>query len=69
MKRKYEIAFAYPTSPNAERLGFGKTGCYYVMETVMREDRSIGVGIAPGCEGFADRDDPDLLGLLKEYRA
>lgn len=24
------IAYAYPTSPNATSLGFGKTGCFYV---------------------------------------
>lgn len=23
-----EVAFAYPTSPNAEHFGYGKTGCY-----------------------------------------
>lgn len=23
-----EVTFAYPTSPNAEHFGYGKTGCY-----------------------------------------
>ena len=66
--KAYEIAYAYPTSPNAEHLGFGKTGCYYVQETYIREDESVSADIAHNCEGFADENDPDLVSLLKEYQ-
>lgn len=29
MKAK-QVAYSYPSSPNAEKFGFGKTGCYTV---------------------------------------
>jgi hypothetical protein len=63
-----DIAFAFPTSENAETLGFADTGCYHIEITY------IGVEGSDQCvtfmphdaEGFSDRDDPDLLALYNE---
>jgi hypothetical protein len=63
-----EIAFAFPTSTNAETLGFADTGCYHISMTY------IGVEGSDQCvtfmphdaEGFTDKNDPDLLALYNE---
>lgn len=60
------IAYAYPLSINAERLGCGETGAWYVAQTI--DGRSLLVTkIAHNCEGFATPDDPDLIALFNEY--
>lgn len=58
------IAYAYPTSINAEALGRGKIGAWYVSLT----DRERGLtNVAHNCEGFATPNDPDLIALFNEY--
>lgn len=63
-----DIAYAYPTSENAEKLGFADTGCYHIEITY------IGVEGSDQCvtfmphdaEGFIDKNDTDLLALYEE---
>lgn len=69
MKIYKEIAFAYPTSNNAKELGFYNDGCFYIEHTYHNiensgQSKSL---IAHNCEGFADRNNPDLIALLHEY--
>ena len=63
------IAFAFPTSDNAETLGFEKVGCWYVSQT--RHDIE---GSGQSCTylphdavGFDRPDHPDLIELFDEY--
>lgn len=69
MKKRYRIAYCYPTSPNAEILGVPRTGGHYVEEQILLEDGTWSTPyIATGCEGdvFATPDWPELLALLEE---
>lgn len=67
MKLRKAIAYAYPSSPHAVELGHGKTGCYYVSQSVLREDGTWSPPyIAQGHDAFTDRNDPDLLQLFAE---
>jgi len=45
------VDWAYPTSPDAVRFGFGKAGCYVVTQRTNGVDKSVA--------GFASRDDAD----------
>lgn len=69
MKTYKQIAYAFPTSHNAEYLGFYKTGCYYIEQTYHNIEGSgqSNSFIAHGSEGFTDKHDPDLIALLSEY--
>jgi len=69
MKIYKEIAFAFPTSDNAKELDFYDEGCFYVQQTYHNIENSgqYRSFIAHNCEGFTDRDDPDLIALLHEY--
>jgi hypothetical protein len=61
------IAYAYATSPHAVELGHAKTGCYYVSQSILREDGTWSPPyIAQGHDAFADRNDPDLILLFTE---
>ena len=65
MKPLYKyIAYAMPTSRNAEILG--KPG-YYVAQIFRREDNSTFAEIAIGNDVFDSIRDPDLVELLKEH--
>ena len=67
MKLRKAIHYAYATSSRADDLGFSKTGCYYVAQTMLREDRTWSPPfIAQGGEDYLDRADPDLLAFLAE---
>jgi hypothetical protein len=46
------IQFAYPTSPAAERLGYGETGCYYLAKETLSEG-IYWESVWPGSEGEA----------------
>lgn len=64
---KYKaIGYAYPYSTNAEDLGFGDSGCFYVKQTAVIEDGSFKSFIAHNCEGFEQVTD-DLIALYHEY--
>lgn len=64
-----EIAYAYPSSTNAEKLGFAKTGCFYVQHTFINieNSRQCRTVIAHNSEGFLNRNDPDLIALFNEH--
>jgi len=69
MKTKSVIAYAYPTSKNAEDLGVPKTGGHYIQQCVMCEDGNWSLPyIHQGHDVFSTPDDPDLWALLKEIR-
>ena len=62
------IAYAYPTSTNAEALGFADTGCYHISMTyigVEGSDQCI-TFMPHDAEGFTDKNNPDLLALYNE---
>ena len=67
MKRYKYIAYAYPTSDNAEHFGMSQTGCYFIGERVRIAD-NINTGIHPQAdsEGFESVTDPDLQQLFRE---
>ena len=67
MKIRKEIAWAYPTSTNARRLGWGKTGCYHISITHLNID---GAGqcetfIPSPARGYLRKDDPELLAAFE----
>ena len=67
MKLRKSIAYAYPTSNRAKELGHYATGCYYVAQSVLREDGTWSPEyVAQGHDAFTDRNDPDLLALFAE---
>jgi hypothetical protein len=67
MKLRKAIAYAYATSSRAEELGCEKTGCYYVSQSVLREDGTWSPPyIAQSHSAFQNRNDPDLLALFEE---
>jgi hypothetical protein len=67
VKIRKAIAYAYPTSNHAEELGHGKTGCYYVSQSVLREDGTWSPPyIAQGHDAFLTLTDPDLQALFEQ---
>lgn len=67
MKLRKAIAYAYPTSPHAKELGHYQTGCYYVTQSILREDGTWSPPhIAQGGEGYIDRNDGDLASFFAE---
>ena len=68
MKIRKEIAYSYPTSPNAKTLGFYKTGCYHVSVTHLDIEGSgqCETFLPHNAEGFERKDDPALLALFAE---
>ena len=69
MKITKEIAYAFPTSINAENLGFAKDGCWHLSITHINIEGSgqCRTFVPHNAEGFASKDDPDLLAMLAEY--
>ncbi len=67
MKLRKAVAYAYPSSPHAVELGHAKTGCWYVSQSVLREDGTWSPPyIAQGHDAFTDRADPDLQALFDQ---
>jgi hypothetical protein len=67
MRTRKSIGYAYPSSPNAETLGMGKTGCWHLNVSVLREDGTWSPDSIPhNAEGFAECDAPDLIAQLLE---
>lgn len=67
MKIRKEIAYSYPTSINASRLGFKDSGCFHVSVTHLNID---GAGqcetfIPSPARGYLRKDDPELLAAFK----
>ena len=68
MKHYKQISYAFATSKQAEELGYGKTGCFYVEETYFNIEGSGQSNrfVSNNSEGFTDKHDPDLVQLLHE---
>lgn len=69
MKFRKAIAYAYPTSETAIRLGVRAQGGFYVQQFLRLENGEWSPAyIAPGTggEAFDRADDPDLIALYKE---
>lgn len=60
------IAYAYATSPAAERLGFRDTGCFYVQQRTMNEAGEWYTFDPVGVEGFLKATNADLIAFYKE---
>lgn len=69
MRTTKAITFAHPTSPNADRLGFGDTGCWHVSQTYWNIEGSdqCNTFVPHDAEGFLSPDHPDLISVFKEY--
>ncbi len=67
MKIRKSISYAYATSPTARELGHGKTGCYYVATSILREDGNWSpASPVHNAEGFQNAGDADLIALYRE---
>lgn len=62
------IDYAFPGSTHAEKLGFSKTGCFFISQTVCNVENS-----GQRChfiddrnEGFLTPNDPGLIALFNE---
>ncbi len=64
------IAYAYPTSKDAEHFGMSETGCFYIEQQIINIEGSgqVGTGIHPqgDSEGFLTHDDPALRELFAQ---
>lgn len=67
MKIRKEIAFAYPSSINAKRLGFNKTGCYHISVTHLNIDGNgqCETFVPLPAQGFLKKDDQELLAAFE----
>lgn len=66
MKIRKEIAYSYPTSPNAKRLGFNKTGCFHVSVTrLFMVDGLWDSETAEPSRGYLRKDDPELMSAFE----
>lgn len=68
MKTYKSIGFAYPSSLNAEKLGFAETGCWHISQTYVNIEGSgqCRTFTPHNAEGYPDKDDPDLIAQFKE---
>jgi len=67
MKLRKSISYAYATSPTAKFLGHGKTGCYYVATSLLREDGTWSPATpVHNAEGFQRAEDADLIATYRE---
>ena len=54
MKQPHSVDYACPTSETAERLGFGKTGCYMIRHA-LNGHSDIGFATVEQAEAFVDQ--------------
>ena len=68
MKTIKAIAFSYPSSHNAERLGFPMTGCWHISVTYINiEGSEQCITFLPhDAEGYPSSDHPDLIAQFNE---
>lgn len=69
IRKTKSIAYSYPSSTNAETLGFGATGCYHMSETAYLIDDTAKTYLPHDAEGFDREDHPDLIALYNETEA
>ncbi len=56
---KKSIAYCYPTSPQAGKMGFGKSGCYYIQINYINKAGRHAYKVSSF--GFLDIKSPELL--------
>lgn len=63
-----EIVYSFPSSPNAEELGFGKTGCWRISLTAINIEGSgqCRTYMPHNAEGYRSKYDPDLIAQFNE---
>lgn len=64
MKIRKEIAYSYPTSTNASRLGFNQSGCFHVSVTKLFMVDGLWDSetfIPSPARGYLHKNDPELL--------
>lgn len=68
MNKTKAIAYAYPTSENAKKLGFYDSGCWYISVTLhdIEESGQSSTFFTHDAEGFDSPNDPDLIALFNE---
>jgi hypothetical protein len=68
MRVTKSIAWAFPTSTMAERMGMAETGCFYVQQTFLNIQQSgqCRTVAAHNGEGYLSPTDPDLLSFFRE---
>lgn len=69
MTKTYKaISYAFPTSTNAELLGFGETGCWHLEQCLIDIEGSgqCATRVPHNAEGFVDRLDKDLIAMFHE---
>ena len=69
MKTYKAISYSFPTSANAETLGFAATGCWHIEQTYVDIEGSgqCRTFMPHDATGYASPTDPDLLALFTEY--
>ena len=69
MKTYKAISYSFPTSANAETLGFAATGCWHIEQTYVNIEGSgqCRTFLPHDATGYANPTDPDLLALFAEY--
>lgn len=69
MKTYKAISYSFPTSANAETLGFAATGCWHIEQTYVNIEGSgqCRTFLPHDATGYASPTDPDLLALFTEY--
>lgn len=62
------IAYSFPTSDNAKKLGFADSGCWHIsiFITGIEGSDQCRTIMPHDAEGFAAPDDPDLIALFFE---
>ncbi len=62
------IAYSFPTSPNAETLGFAETGCWHIELTISNIEGSdqCRTYMPHNAEGFDAPNDPVLVAMFNE---
>jgi hypothetical protein len=68
MKTLKAVSYSFPTSANAEKLGFTESGCWHVEQTYLDIEGSgqCRTFLPHNAEGFAAPDDPALIASYME---
>lgn len=60
-KIPFVVSYGYPSSPIAEKLGMGRTGCYYVEDHHKREEKRRGFTRVVGLKGYPREEDAQAV--------
>lgn len=56
-----QVSYAYPTSHTASVLGYGKTGCAYILDTLTHQPASPGFRTVEQADAYASENGIALL--------